>query len=425
MLINEIKHDSLDSGLEFAEIVSDFEMLLHVEYPILYVGKNIYGSRIIGSFLEEDEDDLTILHYVHFIIKNIDYSDFKAGRISYRDIFEVAKTAFLLKKDLASAETQSISLINADTIPTDYYPHKKSFYPKKKKASSLSYKISLEGGIADEYHALSKDLLEIQSACSDILFETINKLPDLDLEVSIYQSAHTEGSVQMNFEVNIVPNKNDLFFHDSPFAAYQNYIIEYIIKNLSVEAVELYSTESTPPLFQSLVDKAKKVYTDLGIGVDNENLQQIIKECVHHTASNIVKASSSIGISYDSLSFTSVTSESVTELIAEVTDSSKAELMQTVSIIDNLLIENDDSITDEEPKDYKVYIYNLNTKTRNGTGIIVAENGDVSEPRISIIGSEPLEETKFTESIYTRRVIDVRAIGTTKNGRVKRLIIEF
>lgn len=425
MLINEIKHDSLDSGLEFAEIVSDFDMLLHVEYPILCVGKNIYGSRVIGSFIEEDEEDLTVLHYVHFIIKNIDYSDFIAGRISYRDIFEVAKTAFILKKDLASAETQNVFLINAENIPNDYFPHKKSFYPKKKQASSLSYKISLEGGLADSYHALSKDLLEIQAACSDMLFDTINKLPDLDLEVSIFQSAHTEGSVQMNFEVNIVPNKHDLFFHKSPFAAYQNYIIEYIIKNLHTEAVELYSTETIPPLFQNLVNKATQVYTDLGIRVDNENLQQIIKECVHHTASSIVKASSSIGISYDSLSFTSVISENSTELIAEVTDLSKAELMQTVSVIDNLLVENDDSITDEEPKDYKVYIYNLNTKTRNGTGIIVAENGDVSEPRISISGLEPLEETKFTESLYTHRIIDVKAIGTMKNGRVRRLVIEF
>ena len=331
MLLNEIKYVSFESGIELVEIASDFEMLLHVEYPVLYVGKNAYGSRIIGSFVEEDEDDLTALYYIHFIIKDIDYSDFLAERTSYRDIFALAKTAFILKKDLASNQTEKVYLIKADNIPKDYLPHNNSLYPKKRaiaikrKESSLSYKISLKGGIADSHHALSNDLLGIQSACTALLFDTINELPNLNLNVNIYQLAHTEGSFQLNFEVDIKQRTNDLFFRDEAFADYQNSIIEYIVNSLHNEAVELYSTQTSPPIFQELIEKAKLLYSELGVNVESLNLHESIKDSIYNTASNIVKASDSIGTNYDSLNFICVTGNDNTEVIAEVTSQSKNE----------------------------------------------------------------------------------------------------
>jgi hypothetical protein len=425
MLLEEIKYSEFDSGLEIVDITSDFDLLLHVEYPILYTGKNAYGSRIIGSFLEEDEVDLTALYYIHFIIKNIDYTDFLAQRISYRDIFKLAKTAFILKKDLASLKIEKVFSIQAEYIPGDYLPHKKSLHPRKGHKSSLTYKLSLGGGIADDFHAFPKDLIDVQGAFTDVLSQTFSDLPDLSLQVGVYQNVYTEGSFQLNFEVKVEPDKADLFFNKATLSDYQNHIIDYIINSLSTEATELYSNESIPPIFQTLLDKANSIYSALNISVDANNLQESIKHTIHNTANNIIKACNAIGTNYDTLTFNCIVENGENGFIASITPQSKDELINAVDNIDDILTPEDDTVTDEEPQNYKVLIYSLNTKTRNGTGIFVAENGDTFEPKISITGSEPLSGTRFTKSLDKDTIIDVLAIGTTKNGKLKRLLISF
>ncbi|MBT2558872.1 hypothetical protein J7E24_13835 [Hymenobacter sp. ISL-91] len=431
MLINKIQTEKNVLAPDFSIIETDYELLISDEYPVLYVGRNQYGSWIIGSFLEEDEDDLTVLYYIHFIVKNIDYLDFISKRRSYRDIFEISKNAFIVKKDLISLTVSDIFSVNADDIPSQYKPHRKSYYPGKRKSSSSSYKITLKGGIADAHHALTKDLLNIQSAVVDVFSNTIESLPNLGLTTEIFQFADTEGSFQLNFEVSVDASNaksKDLFFREGLFSVFQNDLIEYIVKYLPEEVNDVYSVQEPGGNFRKLCDSAKALYSKLGKAIEDEELFESLKSSIHSALNDILKASESVGKNYDSIEFISIEENGDGgQLIGYVTKDNKSELMDTAKIIDHLEQEeeSDDTVADDEHQIYNIYIHNLNTETRKGAGTVMFEDGNAARVKVSISGSDVLEETKYTESLYAHKFIKVSAIGIRKKGFLKKLEIDF
>ncbi len=392
------------------------------------MGKNAYGSWIVGSFLEEDEDDLTVLYYIHFLLKNSDYLAFVSGRISYRDIFILSRDAYVLKRDLATLDVQAVFFVKAYDITEDYWPHEKSNYPAKRKSSSLIYTVSVQGGTANSHVVLSKNSLEIQRAVSELLEYSLTNLPNLGITADVFQSVPTEGSFRFAFEVDVDVAKakdKDFFFRKELFGAYQNDLIEYTLKYLPAEVAQLYSTEEAPEYFAELVESAKSLYQKLGKQIEDEKLLVAVKEGVQITANSLVEAASSVGDAYDSIEFLGMSQDgNSSELIGAVTTQSKADLEGAVLLIDTLTQVDEEIVTDDSARQYKVYIYSLNAETRKGTGILIHEDGTVFKPKLSISGVFPLEETKFTESIYTHKIINVSAVGTYKKGKLIRLVIE-
>lgn len=437
MLVNEI--EILRSGLDddVSIVTSDYRVLFSYEYPMLYTGKNAYGAWVIGSFLEEDEDDLTIIYYISFVLKKYDYLDFISRRRSYRDIFQLYKTAYILKCDLATQKPYEIYLVDAQKIEQDYWPHEQSYYPSSKgsssapaerSSSSLSYSVKLSGGLADAHLTLLGDSIQVQQAVDALLGESIYNLPNLAVTAEVFQSVSTEGSFKFNFEVNIKTDASrggDLFLKEELFGVYQNDLIEYAIKYLPSEVNTVFYGDVIPSHFASLVEKTKAIYKSLGKVVEDQDLIHGLKECVHNAAGNIVTASKGIGSTYESIEFITIPSGiDNDESIGIVTADSRQALDSAVKFIDKLSEEIDDSEIDNEAKVYKIRIYNLNTESRKGSGFIILEDGTVFKPKITISGNSPLEETKYTQSIYKKNIIDVMAIGTRKGGRLIKLLIE-
>ena len=79
--------NSVNSSLALLGRPREVEQLLHFdEFPILYIGTNKYGNKIIGSHLEEDDESKTILT-LHTLLTNKEFYQFMTGRISYLEIF--------------------------------------------------------------------------------------------------------------------------------------------------------------------------------------------------------------------------------------------------------------------------------------------------------------------------------------------------
>jgi hypothetical protein len=430
MLINEIQAISVGLSNDAAIIASEYRVLAETnEYPMLYTGINAYNSRIVGSFIEEDEDDWTVLYYIHFVLKTVDYTAFSSGRITYREIFQLATRAYIVQRDFASFEVQNIVLVDASHIGEEYWPHPKSHFPRIKKAPSLNYSISLNGGLADKHQALLSDSIAIQQAVSNFLEESIDSLPNLAVTAEILELAPAEGSFKFFFSVNIRlddKRKQDIFYRDNLFGAYQNELIEYAIKYLPSEVSQVYYGNEVPQHFSALIKSAKDLYAQIGQSVDEGDLLSSLKETVQNIAENLVNASKSIGTNYNSIDFniTPGDESAPVESLGSITESSRPGITSAVDFITTIANTKPQPVTDSESQKYSIRLYNLNKASRRGGAVIVKEDGTTLKFKTIISGSFPLEETKFTQSLHSNVIIDVLARATRIGDKLTRLIIE-
>lgn len=86
---------SIESDL--SQITDNYEILHFDEFPILFTGTNEYGNKIVGSFVEEDED---IFRYFIKIVNDRVYINFFNGEIPYLDLLNSTKDVFVVDKDI-------------------------------------------------------------------------------------------------------------------------------------------------------------------------------------------------------------------------------------------------------------------------------------------------------------------------------------
>lgn len=81
-------YKKIDSDLPV--IFENFKILHFDEEPILYTGLNKYGNRIIGSYIDVDEEN-KFERFLHSIISSKDYWDFINQQTSYLDLLKRTK----------------------------------------------------------------------------------------------------------------------------------------------------------------------------------------------------------------------------------------------------------------------------------------------------------------------------------------------
>ena len=59
------------ASLELTTISSSYKMLHFDDFPILFLGVNKFGNKILGSHLEEDDESKTILTIHSIVQRNI------------------------------------------------------------------------------------------------------------------------------------------------------------------------------------------------------------------------------------------------------------------------------------------------------------------------------------------------------------------
>lgn len=110
-------------------LLPNYHVLHDSEFPMLMIGKNIFGEYLIASFLEEN-DELGKLHYFHIFPSNELILRFLKGTVSYLEVMREAKAIFLVEKTYNYTIKKCEKIVFTD-LTKDMLPLKSSFFPKQ------------------------------------------------------------------------------------------------------------------------------------------------------------------------------------------------------------------------------------------------------------------------------------------------------
>lgn len=414
----EIKTSSIKNDLPV--IVSNYSTILFDEEPILFSGTNKYGNIILGSFVDED-DSAGFHRFFHALIDDATYSNFVHKKISYLEILKNEKTPIYVVDKKYDNSIINIFLIDFTEIPQQYIPLENSYCPQFNKEYGLEFVVSLKGKLADMKLALPSEISNIQNAFAKFLESSVKPLKTLSPSPLIYQKAYTEGSFRLNFSIDL--NENSLFPLSQPLIGeYVTKYLEYCVSHLHDEANIIFKGKPISATnFTLLKDKLKSVY-DSSQAKLPDNIEYVVKDELAASASSFSKITENIGMHFTGMEFLSKSGETDSP-IGFIDDSYKGYYSEITQVIEEVEVSHED----DEPMDYTICIYHLNTKSRTGNAYIynLGSDKEMSQPRITITGDDSLEGSKFTESLHLNKWIQVKAKAKRKENKFLRLTISY
>jgi hypothetical protein len=408
---------------ELVEIAHNYKVLHFDDFPILYIGTNMFGNKIIGSHFEEDDENKKII-CLHTILTNKQYYDFLTSKTSYLYILKSSESICLVEKDYNFKVLRAYDF-DFNSIPAEYLPLEDSYCPVTVKAHSLNFSISLKGKLADINKAVAEEVSKIQNGFTEFIEDRVNSIKGLCVVPKALLEPYGMGSFRLNFELelNQKGNKGNLFLQQAPVDKYLANYLTYITSNF-IEDKENYkpnNNDASEP-FLGLEQTLSEVY-DKACIAKPDNLRQLLKEDIIKSVLKFEKVSDEVGDNFDSLLITSTGNEEETPI--SYIDHKFSESFGDV--IEEVEIAHKGVTVDQDFKEYKIYIYHLNTDTRTGNALIrnVDNDEEMSKPKIKIDGEEGLEKTKYTESLYLNKWITVAAKAKKIGEKFSRLDIKF
>ena len=401
-------------------ITANYQVLHFDEEPILFTGTNEYGNRIIGSLVDVNDDEM-LSWYFHIIVDPRTYADFRKKKISYLEVMRESNPIYIVERRF-DGTISKVCFLSFDAIPENHRPMKDSYCPELSGKSTLSYTIRLRGLTADTNSAFPKDIAAMQTAFAEQLESNISMLKDIVHGApTVTQRAYSPGSFQLNFDIQ-VKLEDTMFMKTEPIAKYINEFIAYCADHLPVEADKIYEPEPEKlPFFSHLVQAYEQLYNKSCVKLPDRYTEKVRDE--------VKKASESIAEMTEMLGehFTGI------EIVNEGDTSQPIAFMDTdfkntiESVISTIQGKTQRVEEDPNPKEYEIWVYHLNRESRTGNAIIISDDQErkMSKPKITILGEEPLESTKYTESLHRDRPIKVKAKAKKVDGKVKHLDIEF
>lgn len=409
--------------LDLVEIVDNYKVLHFDEFPILYIGTNKFNNKIIGSHLEEDDDNQSI-YTLHTILTNKEYHQFLNRKISYLNLLQNSNSISIVKKDF-SFKLKKCYDIKFSDIPEDYVPTAESYCPKLVKSHSYQFCISLKGKLADLNKAIAEEVSIIQNGFTDFLEDRIKSLKGFDLAPKATLQPYSEGSFKINFELNFnhKGKKGNLFLNQAPIEEYISKYLNYLSEDFSVDS-DVFKNENVPfsQKLEELEDMLEEVY-ETALIKKPDDLTSFLKIDILKSASKFEKITEQIGENFESASIFNI-SENQENSLAFI-DREFSENFQ--KSMDEIEIAVKGTTVDVDFKEYKIYIYHLNTDNRAGNAFIknIDNPEEMSKPKIKINGEEGLDQTKFTESLYLNKWISVNAKAKKNGEKFKSLEIQF
>ena len=118
------------------DIVTNYTSLFDFDlWDILFVGKNQSGEWIIGS-LARDDKEKNVLHHYYLIISEQNLKDYLALKISYRDLYPLAKSIFKTIRDI-NENIITEKKVFYDNLKDENMPRKNSFCPESGEQQEL------------------------------------------------------------------------------------------------------------------------------------------------------------------------------------------------------------------------------------------------------------------------------------------------
>jgi len=403
-------------------IVDNYEILHFDEYPILYIGTNEFGNKIIGTLANEDDEGVKF-RYFHTIVSNRDFSAFLNKEVPYRSIISKSKSTFIIDKDINDKVIDTFQLPTKD-IPEDYLPHESSYCPDYGLKLGFNYSISLNGLIADIHEAHNNSLRNITDSFFDLIKNAIGSLKEIKIKHEIVHTPSTSGSFKINFLIKL-PEYQNLFLSENDISNYVAEYISYCVDDLHKDVNNVKSKKQDEYVyFNRLLDEKRNIYEKSSVEKEESKLTKDLLDDVNETLQEVEKMSDEIGNGFKEIEIKSKKIESSNEIIVGYIDKPKAQKITNATeyILDVNESESVEKITDRE---FEILIYNLNTDSRVGNAYVKNDDDPkiMDKPKILIEGDVELAETKYTESIYLNKWITVKARAKKVKGRYKRLSI--
>ncbi|MBN9297180.1 MAG: hypothetical protein J0I41_09215 [Filimonas sp.] len=411
------------ASFELITISSSFKVLHFDDFPILYLGVNKFGNKILGSHLEEDDDNKTILT-IHSILSNNDYYDFINKKKSYRSILQETSAKFLVEKNFGGKVLGAYNL-QFDNIPEEYQPLENSYCPNYKKSFSFSYSLGLKGKVADFNRAIAEEVSNIQTAFSDFLENRLKSLKNFNLQPAAYLQPYTPGSFKINLELEYKQAKvQDLFSKELPFDEYVHEYLKYITTSVVADKDQLLKDDDLviSDEFKNLLIAFEKIYEEGHVKLP-ENYTKELKEDLKRSLPKFEEITEQVGKSFDSIEFSNYKGKD--EEFISIVDVIYSEAFQNT--VDEVEAAKKVVVVDADYKEYEIYIYHLNTDTRQGNAFIknLDDETQMSKPKIKILGDEHIEQTKYTESLHLNKWIKIKAKAKRVDDKFKYLEIQY
>lgn len=128
--IDESKRVETDIPL----ITSDYRNLLYDEIPVLFIGSNATGQKIVGSSVDEDYH-VGFERYMHVVLTDEDFERYITRAITYRALLEQSDYVFIVNKFVRGDEP-IIYRIKFSEVPEDHRPTSDTFIPLLKRKTS-------------------------------------------------------------------------------------------------------------------------------------------------------------------------------------------------------------------------------------------------------------------------------------------------
>ena len=118
------------------DIVTNYTSLFDFDlWDILFVGKNQSGEWIIGS-LARDDKEKNVLHHYYLIISEQNLKDYLDLKISYRDLYPLAKSIFKTIRDI-NENIITEKKVLYDNLKDENMPRQNSFCPASDEQQEL------------------------------------------------------------------------------------------------------------------------------------------------------------------------------------------------------------------------------------------------------------------------------------------------
>jgi hypothetical protein len=413
----------IPSSLELINISSSYKVLHFDDFPILFLGVNKFGNKILGSHLEEDDDEKAIWT-IHSILSNKEYYDFVNKKKSYKEILKETTTKYLVKKGFNGKTLNAYSL-EFENIPEEYQPLDNSFCPNYKKTFSFSYSLGLKGKVADLNRAIAEEVSNIQTAFSDFLEGRLKSLKNINIQPAAYLQPYSPGSFKINLELEFKQKKGqDLFSGQIPIEEYVHEYVKYISTSIVQDKEQFLNDEflEVSEEYKNLLTAFENLYIK-GVIKKPENFDKELKEDLKKSLPIFEEITEQVGKNFDTIEFSNYNGQD--EEFISIIDINYSQAFHTT--VEAIEVSKMAVSIDDDFQTYQIYIYHLNTDTRQGNAFIknLNDETEMSKPKIKISGDEHIEQTKYTESLHLNKWITVKAKAKRVDNKFKYLDIQY
>jgi len=420
---------------EGALLKGEREDFLFYDVPILFAGFNSKGERIIGSFIDVDEEKDTE-NYLHAIVDEDVYILFRDRLVSYPDALRKARQVFVIS--WLDPEQKPITYpLGFDEIPEDYRPKEDAFVPalsvkavpeashiavtEKVKSAVCRYAAKMQGGIADLHRAIPDEASETYDTFKQLIKNGLSWLDrELNLDFSFYAIPETASSFSINYEIVV---SRSFFIEDADSFRFLDAYLTYILKGYPNEVGGLIRSQFQDlkqfnELFDILlstgqeVTRDEKALNDLRNGLAREICDST--ETLYSFAKNIGNSFYRFTLSNES--------ELGTSQLATVGSEYGQQIKEALIAVNEAQSEPKEIlIPDQHSSTFVVGVYEFNKRSGNGRVYIRGDESKDEKPTHSeqwaFLKTKNLKKKQqtfdFTQSLHEETFITI-------TGRAKR-----